>query len=223
MKKLKLNILLLAATLLSLPACDDINSLHQKYIDQGETFYTGKVDSLEVFPGNEKVKFAWQLNSDPRITQTIIVWNDGADRDVADVNRTQSGILKMEKIVSVSEGIYDFELYTVDREGNRSLGQLRTVQIYGPKYISYLNNRRLTFSFDTTTSKVTIDWKAIETPLIQYTTVVFKGASIRVENDDEQTILTNVKAGDSFSVVTTFLPENALETLDTLPDVYPVN
>jgi hypothetical protein len=223
-------IILIMSVAICFAACDNNNSLHQAYIDAGETFYTGKVDSLKSFSGNEKVKFTWVINSDPRITNIMFKWNEEKDSAVVAVNRTHSGVFAMEAILNVAEGIYSFDVYSKDAAGHRSLSIERTVQIYGQRYISFLRNRRLSFSVND--SDVTIDWKDIETPLIQYTTVSYSDYSdtsapviknVRVENDEMQTVLTGLRTGDTFSVVTTYLPNNALETLDTLPEVYTVN
>jgi hypothetical protein len=209
--------------------CDDNNSLHQKYMDEGETLYTGKVDSVIIVPGNEKAKFSWQINADPRISKTVIYWNEDRESAEIPVNRTIGGILKLDTLLNITEGIYSFKLVTMDDEGHRSLGVERTVQIFGPKYISYLNNRRMTFTIQS--GAITIDWKPIESPLIAYTTVFYQdysdeanpvSRSVRIENEDIRTEIRGIRENDTFTVVTTYLPEGGLETLNTIPETYTV-
>jgi hypothetical protein len=220
----------LSAYLLTcLTGCDDNNSMHRKYMDEGETLYTGKVDSVSIVPGNEKARFTWQINADPRISKTVIYWNDDRESVEIPVNRNVGGILKLETLLNVTEGIYSFKLVTMDDEGHRSLGVEKTVQIFGPKYISYLNNRRMTFTVQS--GAVTINWKPIENPLIEYTTVFYQdysdeanpvSRSVRIENEDTRTEIRGIRINDTFTIVTTYQPEGGLETLDTLPETYTV-
>ena len=39
-----------------LAACSDMNDVHDIYLKNGETVYIGRVDSIHVFSGRERVK-----------------------------------------------------------------------------------------------------------------------------------------------------------------------
>jgi hypothetical protein len=78
---------------------------------------------------------------------------------------------------------------------------------------------------------LTIDWGLVDNEAVQYTTVYFKdytdplspvNNNIQVENTEDQTVIPNVKAGETFSVVTTFLPEGALDAVESLPLEYTI-
>jgi hypothetical protein len=215
--------------LIGLTGCDDMNSMHQKYLDEGETIYLGKAYTLDFSAGNEKVKFSWTLNADPRIDKSVLYWNENRDSAVIAVNRTQSGILFMETILNIQEGIYTFTLVNKDNEGHTSMSLERTVQVYGPTYISRLSNRNLSSSF--ADGKLTINWVAIESALIVYSTVRYTdysnpanpvAKSICVENTDTLTEIEGVREGDTFSISTSYLPGGGLDTLDALPIEYTV-
>jgi hypothetical protein len=205
-----------------------MNSLHQKYIDQGETIYIGRVDSVMAFPGNERVKLTWMNNSDPRIARTVIYWNNNTDSTEVNINRTQSGIMELEHIFNIPEGAYELNVVNKDIDGNRSLSASKSVLIFGPKYISTLNNRsmkKFVFDYDI----LTIDWGNVESELIQYTTISFTDYSdpenpirntVRVENSDVQTVIPNLRADDQFLVSTTILPEGSIDRMDALPQEY---
>jgi hypothetical protein len=206
--------------------CDDNNnSLHQKYIDAGETIYTGKVDSVEVFSGYEKVKLTWQINSDPRINRVVISWNDGANSTEVPVTKPGD---RMETVFDLPEGIYTLSLVTMDAEEHHSINVTKTARSYGSKYIATLNNRGMTFGEDN--GILTIKWQPIENPLIQYVTVKYKDyanadpvyKTVRVENSESVTAIPNVRQSDVFSVVTTYLPEESFETFDALPTDYTI-
>jgi hypothetical protein len=227
MKKIKIKSVgyfLCASMLVCLVGCDDNNSLHQKYIDRGETFYTGKVDSLKAYPGNERVKFTWGFNSDPRITKTVISWNDG--KESAEIPVSQQGIKKMETILNIPEGIYSFKFATMDSEGHSSLGTERTVQIYGPKYISYTysqKGRRISgLAITGSTGPAELTWTAADEDLVR-TVLKYESASGAmlerdIPNGETRTTLPDIRAGSAYSIYSYFLP--APEALDLLLSVY---
>lgn len=200
--------------------CDDINSIHQKYYDWGEDIYTGVVDSLKASAGYEKVKFNWEINSDPRIMKTVIYWNQRADSVVVDVNRTQSGRLPMTyELSSLKEGNYIFEFITRDSEGHFSLPREIVVLVYGDSYKRTLRNRGITSITKQADGSMLIKWDPISSRSIQYVTIKYvvngEEKTVRVENQDTQTVIKNLRTGDKISIYTTYLPENALETLDS--------
>jgi hypothetical protein len=206
-------------------ACEDNNSLHQKYIDEGETIYPGTVDSVRVFTGNEKAKFMWEINSDPRVTKVVISWNEGENS--VEIPVTQTNNKEMEAVIDVSEGIHNFILMTMDALGHSSMETAKTAQVYGTKYISSLANRGMKYFLDD--GALEIDWQPIENPLIQYVTVVYSDytdtsnpiqKTVRIENVDTQTKIPNVRIGDPFTITTAYLPANGFETLDALPASY---
>jgi hypothetical protein len=214
--------------LLFLTGCDDQNFMHQKYLDEGERVYPGMADSVEYSAGNERVRFSWFLNADPRIDRSVFYWNEGKDSAVIPTNRTHAGILADTAILNITEGTYTFSLVTKDKENNKSLSVERTVQIYGPTYISRLTNRgQSSSSFDDGT--LTVNWAAVESALIQYSTVYYTdysnpgnpvAKSIRVEIEDTRTVIEGVRKGDSFSISTTYLPAGGLDNLESQPVEY---
>ncbi|MDR0699550.1 MAG: hypothetical protein LBG28_10100 [Tannerella sp.] len=199
-------------------SCDDINSIHQKYYDQGEDIYTGVIDSLKTYAGYERIRFEWEVNSDPRITKVIIYWNQRADSVIVDANRTQSGSIPMNYYLeNISEGSYIFEFITRDNEGHHSLAKEATVTVYGEAYTQTLRNRNVSSIVKQLNGDMLITWDAISSRDIQYTTIEYtlngETESIRVENSDTETKLTKLQSGDEISVYTTYLPENALDLL----------
>lgn len=184
-----------------LSACDDVNSIHQKYYDEGEDIYTGVVDSLKAYAGYEKVRFSWEVNGDPRITKTVIYWNQRADSTIVQVNRTQSGRLPIiYDLTNMEEGNYIFEFITRDAEGHFSLPTEIVVLVYGDSYIQTLRNRIVSSITKQADKSMLIQWDAIASSAIQYVTVKYKigdaEQSIRVENEETQTVLKGLNTGD---------------------------
>lgn len=210
-------------------ACDGMNDLHEKYLKRGETIYTGIIDSLKVFPGSDRVKFKWEINSDPRIARTVVYWNEQNDSSVVEVNRTQSGRMQQETELDLPEGAYIFEFATKDNEGHQSLYVEQTVEIYGEIYRKTLRNRVIKTVGKVSNSSSKLVWFPIESSTIQYSTIRYKDYSnpddpvekeIRVTNEDLETVLNSVKSGDTFTIVTSYLPKNGLDILDASPTEY---
>jgi hypothetical protein len=207
-------------------ACDDINSLHQKYYDEGEDIYTGVIDSLKAHAGYEKVLFEWQVNSDPRITEVVIYWKQRTDSVVIGVNRTQSGPIPMSyTLENMNEGSYIFEFMTRDDDNHHSLMKEAIVIVYGPSFVQTLRNRGISLIEKQTDGNMLITWEALSSRDIRYTTVEYampdgEAKSMRVENSETKTLLTGLNSGDRIIVYTTYLPENALDMMDSPKRAY---
>ncbi len=202
--------------LIWMSSCDDMNSIHQKYYDWGEDIYTGVVDSLKAYGGYERVKLDWELNADPRITKTVIFWNQRADSIAIDVNRSQSGRLQMTCLLeNLSEGDYIFEFITRDNEGHFSLPVEVVAFIYGEFYQQSLRNRRVSSISHQEDGSMLIQWEPIASLDIRYVTIEYEvdgiEHSVRVENDETETVLIGLDTGDLIRVSTVYMPEDALD------------
>ena len=207
-----------------LASCDDINSVHEKYLDRGESIYTGIVDSLTVESGNEKAKFRWMLNSDPRIKQVIIYWNNYTEYKAIDVHREKPGLLWMNEEIEFPEKDYVFYLMTTDGNGHQSMPVEKAVKIYGPKYVASLVNRGIKKS-SVSKGKATLTWASISTPTLLYTTIKYTDNSgseieMRVENNSGTTTLEEMKSGDKIKIISTFKPEGSYVTFDAKETYY---
>ena len=217
-------------SVICLLSCDDNNSLHQKYIDQGETIYVGKVDSVKVFPGNNRVKCTWELKTDPRIVKTEIAWSDDAFVAVP-VNRSTSGVLQMETVIDIPEGIYQLRFLNRNNEGDRSLAVEQTVEVYGERYVNALRNRTVLAIATSDSTECEVSWSIAENTAV-YTSVRYVDFSvpdtpvereIRVENNEMKTQLVGAEPNKSFSVTTFHKPENGIDIVSAAPREYIIN
>lgn len=225
---LKYNILFCFSMLFFI-ACDDNNSLHQKYLDEGETIYLGSITNVEANSGFNKVQFKWWNSSDPRIKKTTFYWdeNDEAKSHTA----TVSGVDQQDLTLNLPEGIYSFKLINEDNSSNRSLGYEAIVEIYGQQYKESLRNLGISqMVVSNAQDSVTINWAGIESITQQYTTVAYyRGANanpligpLRVENEELKTIITasggfRAQTGDSIMITSTYKPENGIDMVDAIP------
>jgi hypothetical protein len=199
-------------------ACEDMNEVNSEYSNRAEAIYTGIVDSIEFAPGFNKVWFRWFLNSDPRITKTVIYWNDNNDSTVVAVNRAVNQPSYHEATFECAEGSFVFKFVTKDDYGNRSVvasSSEASVTVYGERYKQGLHTRGLSSA----TASGGIIWYNSETHSV-YTTVTYRNTdgaqvSLRVENDEMNTALPGTAVGTQLTIVTTFLPEGGLDEVDS--------
>jgi hypothetical protein len=217
--------------LLYFVGCDNNNSLHQKYIDQGEEIYIGGFESVGAQSGYNKVKFEWISSTDPRIARTVFTWAQGDSSFYVSVDKSKLGELQS-TIRDFKEGVYSFEIINLDKYGNRSLSQAKSVEVYGQSYKESLRNTNvLSIDVSEDDAQLTITFADREAT-VQYTTVSYLRSTspnpvpdpIRVENNEPKTIISDIqiRAGDSISVVTTYLPADGFEFVDAIPKKYAV-
>lgn len=128
--------------------CTDMNDKHDIYLVGGEEIYIGKVDSLNVFPGNNRVKIRFWA-SDPRCKAVGFFWSPFNDSTFVNINKTSS-IDSFEVIIGdtisnkeIKEGTYTFKVFTYDNKNHRSVPFEKIVKVYGEKYQAALSNRVL--------------------------------------------------------------------------------
>ncbi|MGV8091106.1 MAG: DUF4998 domain-containing protein [Mangrovibacterium sp.] len=125
-----------------LSSCDDLNDIHQKYLEDGSKAYPGVTDNLMSFPGKGRVKLTWYQNSDPRIKETVIYWNQRNDSIIKPFNRIGIGSQKDSVMIeNLAEGTHTFELINKTDQSERSLVSAIQGISYGEQYEKGLRGR----------------------------------------------------------------------------------
>lgn len=112
--KLRYILTLLLISMIGFYACESMDDNYKQYL--GEYNYSGKIDSLRVYPGYERVILAWDNPRDQKSKKIKIIY--GAD---------QTEIVYDQLVDSVSiDGLtagtgYEFTVYTMDNNGNLSV------------------------------------------------------------------------------------------------------
>jgi hypothetical protein len=199
-----------------------MNSIHEEYLKRGETLYIGGVnyDSVYVSSGDRKIKFEWKVSADPRITKTVIYWNNRDTSVVIPVNRATDGEFWMEALISnIPEGEYIFEFTMQDDNNHTSIPVEIAGVVFGPVYLENLRNRGIKELSKLETGEMQITWEAVNNVTLQYSVLeyVSGGQTRRVEvpNSEDKTLLDNLDTGDEVELYSVHLPENALETLNS--------
>lgn len=141
-KTLKNSLLLLTSAFLMLMAsCEKMEDTYSDYLKGGEIAYPGKADSLTAFPGNERIALQWLIMSDPKVVKAVVYWNNQADSIVVPIKKTSHVDTINVRLADMEEGLYTFNVYTYDKDGNRSIGSQVIGEVFGESYQKTISNR----------------------------------------------------------------------------------
>lgn len=211
-----------------LSSCTKMRDNYAPFIKDGEQIYTGKVDSIVVSPGKNRLKLTWLLVSDPKITHCRVYWNDGLDSLNVPVHKTENTDTINVMIDHLAEGLYSFYIYTYDDNGHSSVRAEVTGTVYGDNFAGSIFNRSIdSAEYHALTKDVHIKWFGVaaqaasldviytDTLGIQRSKYITKVIydSARPAAFLDQDILDGYKEGTSFRYRTGYLPtDNAMDT-----------
>lgn len=204
-----------------LASCSDMYE-YKKFLEGGEIQYTGKIDSVVVFSGDERVAVTGLFISDPKVVNCRIYWNLRADSVDVPVNRTE-GVDKLYQIIELPENSYSFEIFTYDALGNKSISVTAPGNSYGASYKASLPNRLIDSAKEEDdedgTINAVIKWRDMDTSLgayevkVEYIDAEGAAHTVNLPMTEKSTTLANYKSGSTISHVTLFVPEKGC--LDT--------
>lgn len=209
MKNIKI-ILAAFVSLFALVSCSKWDD-YKKYTEEGETLYTGKLDSVKVFTGNQRVKITGLFTADPNVAKTKITWNDGRDSVIFNITKG-TGIDSFNKIINVPEGVLNFKIQNFDAKGNGSMIVFATGVVLGPKYISGLGNRPVKRAELLSSGIAEVEWDSFDTTtgaklsVVKYTRTDNSVDSVIAPVAQAKTNLPNFKGGTSVTIRTLYVP-----------------
>lgn len=203
--------LLLLAIIFNVSCADSED--YKQFIEGGEISYTGKIDSVQVFSGKERVYVQGLFKSDPKVTKCVIYWDSKTDSLVIPIERTErTDTLKV--LIPLAENLYNFEIRTFDAIGNQSIPVYSMGRSYGESYQKSISNRLILSAIaDQTTGDVAVNWRDIDKTLgafatdVIYTDTQNKERKIRIDIDDASSVLTDYKKGTAFKYQTLYRPD----------------
>lgn len=207
-------IMIVACIALGAYACSDMDEYKELYLKDGFPSYTGKLDSVKVYSGHERVMIEGLLMSDPKVSGCMIYWNNKHDSLDIPVTRTENVDTLRQIIDNLPENLYNFEIYTYDQYGNRSVPVYATGDSYGDIFISQLMNRPLKGG-DPVSAKGELKFALLPVDMTQgplYTVVSYTNTNnekdtIHVAMDQEQVTIDSYKPGTSFTYWTEYVPD----------------
>ena len=197
--------------------CTPIDHYYSDYLDNAEKSYPGRVDSIQFKPGNNRAAIQSLISTDSRIKKMTISWgqNEFFETDI-----TSDDIANYKEVIipNIAEGIYTFDIRTLDEEGNKSVRTEIFGRVYGEQYEANLNNRLIDY-IKREANDLVINWipESRDTTLIG-TTLSYENSSgeekeVFLEGDKNEIVLSDYQNGTNFSYATLFKPESiAIDT-----------
>lgn len=200
-------------------SCSDMTDDYKKYLEGGEIIYPAKADSLETHSGKYRIELQWLLLSDPSITSATAYWNAGRDSQTTFINRTPGAIDTIKMIINdLDEGLYTFEIYTFNADGDKSVSAEVIGTVYGDKYEASLLTEPYLLFYDMEKG-AGITWKSETENVIgneiNYTSNTGETVALFVKKGDTIFSLPNFDRTNSVSFRTAYLPPNAIDTFYT--------
>lgn len=197
-------------------SCDDMYSIHEKYLNEKETVYIGYPDIISGNGGYERIQLIWKLNADPKIDECCIYWNNRADSLSVPVDRTDS---IMSQILPLPEGKYLLEMVNKSKKGHRSLTSTISGESFGEKYQEGLYNRLVTNQVANQDS-IILHWSLEEGCVgidMNYINQNNQRKEVFVKSEQTTLILKDYVPGGYFTYSSLYLPEiNAIDTISAL-------
>lgn len=124
-------------------SCTDMDDVYNDFWKDGEKIYPAFADSVKVHPGKNRIQLTWLNIGDPNVSSATVYWNHKTDSIEVPIEFT-GGIDTVKVILAdMPEGVYAFDIYTYDDEGNSSLGVSTIGMVYGDTYNKLLLNRTM--------------------------------------------------------------------------------
>ena len=191
-------------------SCQDMNEVHKDFIKEGEIIYTNKVDSLITLAGKDRVQISGNISFAYNITNIVVSWNKGEDKQVFAYTKTKKDTDTLNLIVSdLEEKSYEFKVFSKDSEGNSSISVTLFAASYGEKYRSNLEARRInTFLYSGTDAVITlgISNEYQRDSEIKFTDNSGAEVTVLVARDIANASLPNVDLSKSIEIRTYFVP-----------------
>ena len=192
-------------------SCSEMDE-YKKFTEGGEISYTGKMDSLKILPGKNRVLLQGLIIADPKVSEYRVFWNSGKDSISVPIDRSQ-GVDTISKIIEgLEENIYNFEVRTYDDPGNSSIPVYSTGEVFGERYQNSLNNRPV-ISNELVGSNLTVNYAGMDRTSgvigteIDYTTTAGEMNTAFVPIDSSSAIINDFSSGSEYRYRTLFVPE----------------
>ena len=218
MKKIKIfSIIGFVALMLVLFSCESMTDNYQQYIKDGEIIYTTKLDSVKAFAGNHRVLISGILKEAFSVKQVVVYWNDFTDSLVVDYIRENDVDTVNILVENLEEKSYEFDIYTSDGEGHRSVKVVVFGTAYGERYQESLYPRTVNTYKMEGEDTVAVRWLPADeletlTELI-YTDSTGMEVTVNVPKIFSTTFLVNYRHGVTYR--SWYLPEET--AIDSFP------
>lgn len=197
--------------LIMLTACTEWDDF-RKYQVGGEIVYPGRGDTVLVASGRNRTQLLWVLSADPSVTKFRLYWNNRADSLEAPVASNRIGDTVKIMIDPLPEGAYNFEMYSLDAKGNKSVPLRFNGRTFGTHYETGLLNRSISSTaYDSTLKVLKVNWNVPDTVNVntelKYVATDSKPKTLLVGATINISTLNDWKPGTVLSYKSSFKPD----------------
>ena len=205
-------------------SCSPMDEYKDLITNGGEISYTGKIDSVLVYSGRNRVMIEGLLLSDPKITECRVYWNSKQDSVSIPIQRSE-GVDTVRYVLALPENIYTFEIYTFDSKMNKSVPVLATGISYGESYEKELPNRVIAGAPTYVEGEgVRLKWYPMDKTLgpiatvISYQNIDDKTVDFKIDASSNEILIKDYKKGGKMTHRTLFIPEAlCIDTFKSIP------
>lgn len=220
---MKNNIIYIVLAVIVLAACTPQDAPYKElYQNAYMTDYPQAPYGLAGAPGFLSAYLYWRAPVSPTCTEAVIYWNFKKDSLRIDLRDPQINIQDTirVKIEGLEETDYTFDIYTIDRIGNRSIPSEVLVSPKGSRYLNSLDSRNVISAVVSEINEAgVVNWneKVKSSP---YSEIRYKNSSlvektIRVEPSERETILKDIDFSNplDFQYRSVFVTEDCIDSL----------
>ena len=204
--------IVLLCVFVTLLSCTDLVGTFEKFQGDGEINYVGKIDSLKVHEG-----FLYYAET---ATDIIIKWDDQQYTQSLE-GYAKTDVLEI-LLEDLEEDLYVFDVYTVDKNNNRSIVTTLQANVYGDKFIAAQNPVAYTYASNGEGGFILM-WNEIPTlmqVLLEYTNRDGDKQTVVVPAFTMQTEIPDIQPDTQLKITTCVKPnKDALEYI-SLPPKY---
>lgn len=203
----------LFAIAITVGACTGMDEEYKKFLSDSDILYPGKVDSIRVKSGINRIQFRLLVSSDPKVKKMVVYWNGRLKNKEFDISANEIGKYKDVSIAEIEEGVHNFEFFTFDTSGNSSISTEQIGVVYGKKYEARVSPRDVQSIINSAPNEVMINWGAYNTLFydvnvtISYEAVDGSMQTVNVPKNDTKTVLSNYKSGKALKMTTYVRPD----------------
>lgn len=199
-------------------SCKEMDFTYRQFIEDGETVYISKADSIITRGGNGRIEVSWLLLSDPKVASYKMYWNSRTDSVEGSLQKTENVDTVRVMLENMEEGVYEFEIILYDKFGNTSVTSSRIGRVYGERYQNNLYNRLYrNFRRANGGRDLAVNWVAADDQVV-YSDIKYRTSSgdekrYRLDPSEEASVLEDFPVDATFDMRTVFLPDRL--SLDT--------
>ncbi len=202
--------------------CSKMDDTYKQFLEDGMKVYIGMVDSVFVYPGNNRLQLGWLPPSDSKAISARVYWNNRQDSIDLPITRSETGKDTIKVMFDdLAEGTYVFEIFTFDNQGRRSLKKEVVTRVYGDVWNSTLLSRPIDAHLVDEDDVMKITWGGVPYPTVHGTEMTYEDLdghshTLFIPADETITYIPNFLTPQIVDLRTVYLPGPlALDTFYT--------